>query len=384
MCSIGVVVTVFNQEKYIEQCLNSILQQTYKEIELVVVDDGSTDASGMICDRVAGGDSRVTVLHQQNQGPIMARLRGVELVEAESVTFVDGDDWLAETLYQDITAKNILGRADIVAYGMIRYRGEHDMYREPCIFEAGIYNKKEIDDKIIPKLFWDFDRCTYGLDPSLCSKFFRKEPLKKYLRNISTLNIHYGEDIALLYPLFLECDSIAVISKCYYYHRIRKNNILPSYYKDDQYYHKLYILYRHLFDVFSASEFREMLLKQLDYFYMYSVRLGKIKYGDLVFEERYIFPFDKIDKSSRLVIYGAGQVGQTFYSQLKRLQYCEVAGWVDRDYQSYQRDEIQGIESIQDMEYDYILVAVYGKEVAVDIKTNLIKTGIDAAKIITL
>lgn len=384
MCRIGVVVTVFNQEKFIEHCLNSILQQTYKEIELVVVDDGSTDASGAICDRVARGDSRITVLHQQNQGPIIARLHGVELVTAEYVTFVDGDDWLDEMLYQDMVAKNVLGQADIVAYGMIRYREEQDMYQEPCIFEEGIYSKEEINNKIIPKLFWDFDKCTYGLDPSLCSKFFRREQLEKHLRNIRTLNIHYGEDIALLYPLFLECDSIIVIGKCYYYHRIRKNNILPPYYKDEQYYHKLYILYRHLFDVFSSSEFREPLLKQLDYFYMYSIRLGKIKYGDLVFEERYMFPFDKVDKNSRLVIYGAGQVGQTFYSQLKRLQYCNAAGWVDRDYKLYRKDGVQGIESIQNMEYDYILVAVYGKEVAVGIRMNLMKMGIDAAKIITL
>ena len=382
MCKIGVVVTVFNQEKYIRNCLDSILKQTYKEIELVVVDDGSTDTSGAICDRAAEEDSRVTVLHQKNQGPIMARLHGVELVTAEHVTFVDGDDWLDETLYQDIVEKDVLGRTDIVAYGMIRYRGEQDMYREPCIFEEGIYNKEEINSKIIPKLFWDFDRCTYGLDPSLCSKFFHRGQLEKHLRNICTLNIHYGEDIALLYPLFLECGSITVISKCYYYHRIRKNNILPLYYKDEQYYHKLYILYRHLFDAFSSSGFRELLLKQLDYFYMYSIRLGKIKYGDLVFEERYMFPFDKIDKNDRLVIYGAGQVGQTFYSQLKRSRYCDVAGWVDRDYQLYQREEIQGIESIRDMEYDYILVAVYGKEVAVGIKRNLIGMGICADKII--
>lgn len=384
MDKIGVVVTVFNMENYISNCINSILQQTYKGIELVIVDDGSTDSSGAMCDKLARKDSRVKVIHQENQGPILARLHGVEQIEAEYVTFVDGDDWLDENLYQDIMEGKFLEKTDMVSFGIFRYRRDNDVYGDLCIFKEGIYRRENIEKDMLPRLFWDLAKCTYGLDPSLCSKIFRKELLLKHLRNISDLNIHYGEDIAVLYPLVLECGTIVILDKCYYYHRMRKGNVLAPYYQDAQYYEKLYYLYRYLYQAFSAYQYGEMLLKQLDYFYMYSVRSGKIKYGDLAFEERFLFPFDKIRKGSRLILYGAGQVGQTFYCQLRKVRFCEIVCWVDQDYQLYNRSEIKSVESIKAADYDYILIAVYGKETAVVIKNCLMKMGVASSKIVTI
>lgn len=382
MCKIGVVVTVFNLEQYIEFCLNSILQQTYQEIELVVVDDGSTDSSGAICDRVANSDRRIKVIHQERQGPILARLHGVEHISADYVTFVDGDDWLDGNLYQTIMDRQMLKEADMVCFGIFRYRGNNDIYRSSCGFKEGSYQKAAIEKEIIPQLFWNSESCTYGLDPSLCSKIFQKELLQKHLNNVSDLDIHYGEDIAVLYPLFLECNTIIMMDECYYYHRMRKRNVVAPYYQDEQYFEKLYRLYHYMHQTFSCSNYGEILLKQLDYFYMYSVKLGKIKYGDLVFEERYLFPFDKVEKGCRLVLYGAGQVGQTFYRQLEKIHFCEVVCWVDKNYQLYDNKGIQPVESIEKVEYDYILIAVYGRETVAVIRDSLIKTGVDILKII--
>lgn len=382
MSKIGVIVTVFNLEQYIEKCIRSILQQTYKEIELVIVDDGSTDASGVFCDKFADEDSRVKVIHQKNQGPILARLHGVEQITTEYVTFVDGDDWLDENLYQDIISSGILGKADMISFGILRYRGDNDFYRCPCIYKAGIYQRESIEKEMIPNLFWDLEKCTYGLDPSLCSKIFRKEALQKQLKHTSDLDIHYGEDIAVLYPIVLECNSIAVMDKCYYYHRQRKGGAVAPYYQDVQYFEKLYRLYHYLYQAFSSCQYSEVLVKQLDYFYIYSVRLGKMKYGDLAFEERYSFPYDKIEKGCRLILYGAGQVGQTFYRQMEKTKFCKVVCWVDQNYQLYNKSEIQSVESINKVDYDYILIAVYGKESAVIIKDNLIKMGVDSSKIV--
>ncbi len=384
MCKIGVVVTVFNLEQYIECCLSSILQQTYQEIELVVVDDGSTDSSGAVCDRIADSDRRIKVIHQKRQGPILARLHGVEHVTAEYVTFVDGDDWLDKNLYQMIMDRQMLKETDMVCFGIFRYRGENDVYRSACIFKEGVYQKTDIEKEMIPQLFWNSESCTYGLDPSLCSKIFRKELLQKHLNNVSGLDIHYGEDIAVLYPLFLECNRITIMEECFYYHRMRKRNVIPPYYQDVQYFEKLYRLYHYLYEKFSSCNYGEVLLRQLDYFYMYSVKLEKIKYGDLVFEERYLFPFDKIEKGCRLVLYGAGEVGQTFQRQLEKTHFCQIACWVDQNYHLYHKKEIQSIESMEKVEYDCILIAVYGRETAVAIKDNLIKTGVEVSKIIML
>lgn len=384
MDKIGIVVTVYNLEHYIEQCIRSIMEQKYQNLQIVIVDDGSTDRSGIICDALADEDSRITVIHQVNKGPIVARLKGVEQIESEYVTFVDGDDWIDENLYQDIINSGYLGKADMICFGIIRYCGPQDMYEETNIFHGGLYNTEEIDNRIIPKLFWDIERQRYGIDPSLCSKIFKRSIVLEQLKEIQDLCIHYGEDIAVLYPLILKLNSMAIIVKGYYFHRLRKNNNTPSYIADSLYFDKLFNLYKYLYKVFSEKRHKSNLIKQLDYFYIYSVRLAKIKYGDLAFEEAYIFPFDKVSKGSRIVIYGAGRVGQTFYNQLLKLEYCQIVGWVDRDADIYGREEITSVDSLQRMAFDYIVIAIEAKKTTDIVKKQLCDIGVKETKIVTL
>ena len=383
MEKIAVVVTVYNIQDYVATCLNSILQQKYKNIELIVVDDGSADCSGQICDEIAKGDGRVKIIHQENQGPILARLCGVEAATAEYVTFVDGDDWIDENTYQDIMDSGLLGEADLISFGINRYRGENDVFKEPYIFEAGTYSKEKITEQLLSKLFWNIEKSTYGFDPSLWSKIFKKTLLLAHLKKIQHLNIHYGEDIALLYPLVLDVDSIGIINARYYYHRIRKNNNVPPYISDREYYAKLFRLYQYLQDAFE-KDISGQLLKQLDYFYMYSVELGKIRYNDLAFENQYMFPFQKVPKGCKVVLYGAGRVGQTFFKQLKKIDYCNLIGWVDRDYSIYSELGVEPIERIIEWEYDFIIISITGKETAAKIAGNLSRMGISIEKIIQL
>ena len=383
MEKITVVVTVYNIQDYIATCLDSILQQKYKDIELIVVDDGSTDCSGQICDEIAQSDVRVKVIHQENQGPILARLHGIEVATTEYVTFVDGDDWINENTYQDIVGSGLLGTVDLISFGINCYRGENDIFAEPYLFDAGIYFKEKINDQLLPRLFWNIEKSTYGFDPSLCSKIFKKTLLLAHFKKIQHLNIHYGEDIAVLYPLVLDVDSIGIVNARYYYHRIRKNNNVPSYIRDKEYYSKLFRLYQYLQNAFE-KDISGQLLKQLDYFYMYSVELSKIRYKDLAFESQYIFPFDKVPKGCRLVLYGAGRVGQTFFKQLKKIDYCNLIGWVDRDYSIYSELGVEFIERLREWEYDFILISITGKETAAKITNNLLRMGISIEKIICL
>lgn len=381
MEKIAVVVTVYNIQDYIATCLESILQQKYKNIELIVVDDGSTDCSGQICDEIAKGDVRVKVIHQDNQGPILARLHGVEAATTEYVTFVDGDDWIDENLYQDVVDSGLLGAVDLISYGIKRYRGEDNIFEEPYVFEAGAYSKEKIFSQLVPQLFWNIKEMTYGLDPSLWSKIFHKTLLLEHLQKIQHLNIHYGEDIALLYPLILDVDSIGIINERYYYHRIRRNNNVPPYISDKAYYSKLYKLYCYLQDSFK-KDISGQLLKQLDYFYIYSVELGKIRYNDLAFESQYMFPFHKVPKDCRLVLYGAGRVGQTYYKQVSKIDYCEIVGWVDRDYNQYMKLGVAAVEQLAEVDFDFILVSVAGKDIVDKIVNTLLQMGISRERII--
>lgn len=382
MQKIGVVVTVYNLQDYVEECVNSILNQEYDNLDIVIVDDGSTDNSPEICDRIAKYDKRVKVIHQSNQGLIRARLNGANSLSTQYISFVDGDDWIKPELYKDIVESGYLDQTDIIDFGIIRYHSENDMRNDNGIFKAGLYEKNKMIKEIIPKMLWY--KSSYGLDPSICSKIIKRDLFITQINNIKDLKIHFGEDAAVIYPMILKACNIAVIKKSYYFHRQRKNNVLPRYITDPYYYDKVYKLYSYLRNVFSMSQYKEQLIKQLDYFYIASVRLGKIRYGDLAFEEDYIFPFDRVQKGSNIILYGAGRVGQTFYKQLQKLDYCRVVGWIDMNAQIYDKYEIHTPEYIVKLDYDILVIAIDSIKTAENIRNSLCERGIEKDKIIVL
>mgnify|MGYP003293215570 CR=1 FL=1 len=115
---ISVVVPVYNVEKYLFKCVNSILQQTYKDLEIILVDDGSTDESGIICDELATMDNRIIVIHQTNQGLSAARNTGIENSHGEFIGFVDGDDFIEPTMYEVMARHAIDDCVDMCVVGI--------------------------------------------------------------------------------------------------------------------------------------------------------------------------------------------------------------------------------------------------------------------------
>lgn len=110
MARVSVIVPVYNAEKYIERCVESLVNQTFADLEIILVDDGSKDASGFVCDRLAEADSRIKVLHCVNAGVSAARNRGIEIASGDYLSFVDSDDWMSLDAYDKMVS---LG-ADVV------------------------------------------------------------------------------------------------------------------------------------------------------------------------------------------------------------------------------------------------------------------------------
>lgn len=100
MAEVSMIVPVYQVEKYIAQCIESVLNQTFQDFELILVDDGSKDQSGMICDLYAAKDDRITVIHTENRGAAAARNTGMERAKGRYITFLDGDDYLAENMIE--------------------------------------------------------------------------------------------------------------------------------------------------------------------------------------------------------------------------------------------------------------------------------------------
>ena len=111
MPKVSVIVPIYNKEQYLEECVNSIQLQTLNELEIILVDDGSTDASGQICDRIAESDQRVVVVHTENAGVCAARNMGLKLATGEYIGFVDADDYVSTDMYQKMA--NIIDEINV-------------------------------------------------------------------------------------------------------------------------------------------------------------------------------------------------------------------------------------------------------------------------------
>lgn len=378
---IAVVVPVYNVEKYIGKCIESIMNQTYSNLEIILVDDGSTDFSGQICEEYQKKDSRIRTIHQKNKGLLDARYVGVSVADCEYITFVDGDDWISTHTYGTM-AEYLGDDIDVVACGIIRYLDEYNQYLDLNIISNGKYYKEEIEKTVLPGMIWNSEKGKFGLDPSLCIKLMKRELLMNQLKKVKSLEIYYGEDSAVTYPMIKEAKSMVVLDKCMYYHRQRRATVVSPYIEDEKFKDKLWKLYSFLLDEFAGyQECR----KQINYFYIHSMGYLKHIYGDYVDNDRYIFPFSEIPRDSNIVLYGARTVGQTYYDQLKRTAYCRVVAWVDKGYQDYQKvgmRNVSGIETITNIEFDYIVIAVSHMYLCEKIKKNLISLGVAENKIV--
>lgn len=219
---LSVIVRIYNVEEYISQCIESIINQTYKNLEIILVDDGSTDLSGSICDQYAEMDKRIKVLHQENKGAVKAAYKGVCAASCEYVTFVDGDDWIAKNTYESVL-NELEEEIDLITYGAIRYTDEYVYRYTPNRIPEGIYSKKDIEEKIFPRMLWNVEKKQkFDLDPALWNKVVKREIILESVENIKNLQIHYCEDAAIVYPMMKAVDKMIVLKECYYYHRQRK------------------------------------------------------------------------------------------------------------------------------------------------------------------
>lgn len=374
---LSVVVPVYNVENYIRECIESIQKQTLEDIEIILVDDGSTDSSGRVCDEYAMRDKRIKVFHTINQGPILARKLGVENAESEYITFVDADDFIAEKSYEYAITDMKQG-VDVIAFGIIRYFEERDCKFDLCRYESGIYDKEKIQKYIFPDMIWNSEIDSFGLDPALWNKVVKKQLVWNAYTKMKDLYFHYGEDVAIVYPLMLEAESLSIHQETYYFHRQREVGNFARYINDSKFFDKLYNLYKYLIGIFQeCPDFR----RQIELFYIHSVMLGRKKYNLPKQMIRHMFPFDKVQKRERIVLYGAGNVGQTYMDQLSQLDYCEVVLWVDKNFEKYS-DIVNNPEDIIKTEFDKVVIAIDAKNIRDAVKGFLMGKEIPEQKII--
>ena len=217
MIKISIIVPVYNAMDYLDECIQSVLQQSYPCFEMILVNDGSTDDSGEICNRYAENHSKVFVYHKENQGQLYARQYGVDRAKGDYCVFLDADDYLDKDALEIIAAKIHEVKCDCIVYGMKRKKEDQTI--------SYITNGDEylIDDKrnLYRKCFFSFE---YN---SMCRKAAKTDLLKNRKWN-DFYDIRYGEDLLQSIELLKVCKNVLFIKENIYNYRVNEKSITNS------------------------------------------------------------------------------------------------------------------------------------------------------------
>ncbi len=216
---VSVIIPVYNAQKTISRCIQSILKQTEKDLEIIAVNDGSTDSSGKILDRLAQSDSRIRVIHQENQGTVAARRKGVNIASGDYICFSDADDTIPPNAIELLLRQAQRSESDICIGNCvkkvkgIKIRG----YCSPCfqISEPQIYEREQIINELYISWFG-----ISNVPVSLCAKLFRSQIIKAAYANISDIRVFFGEDLIVTLNAFAIADKVSFIPDIVYYYYI--------------------------------------------------------------------------------------------------------------------------------------------------------------------
>lgn len=379
MSLLTVIVPLYNNEKYIRQCLDSICNQSYRDISIIVVDDGSTDGSGLIADEIAENDDRIRVIHQENKGLAEARFCGLRKCLTEYSTFVDSDDFILNNSYEyavEFMEKNI----DMIHFEISRYYDDTRAKREEHVLPAGYYDNSRIQDEVFHRLIWDFNSNCRGLEPSQCVRITKTELLRSRYEEF-TDRVHYGEDSLITYPLYLKIKSLEIVPYSYYMHRQYMTG--RPYICADGFFKEVYDLYNQLVKAFkSCFDMSYDFKKQIDHLYMYLVQEKKDYTDQFSLKDRFLFPFDKTVYGKNILLYGAGVMGHVYYNQLNKIDYCKDLLWVDRNYDFFNDKRIKNVDEIKKFDADYVVIAIENKTIHNEVVSFLIESGIDRGIIV--
>lgn len=229
---VSVIVPIYNSQKYLDKCIKSILNQTYKKFELILVNDGSKDNSLSICNKYKSKDNRVIVIDKKNEGSIVARNIGIKASNSDYVMFIDSDDWIDKNTLQNAVDEMLKNNTDVVVFNMYKVIGATGLIRKKNSDMYFKENKVYQDDEIRKKLVIAYFN-GHPFPSSLCAKLYRKEYLLssgKYLKYINFL----GDDLFYNMEILLKVKKVSIINKYLYYYRAGGNTskYMPHLFED--------------------------------------------------------------------------------------------------------------------------------------------------------
>lgn len=428
---VSVIIPVYNAEPYLNQCIESVLNQSLKEIEVICVDDGSTDHSLKILTACAEKDSRLKVITQENTSAGAARNKGLEIAQGEYLSFLDADDFFEKEMLETAYTESIESDTDIIAFRSNRYDDKTGLFheanwtiREELLPDLKVFSHKDIKkDFFIAFMGWAWDKLFKAEFIKRNSLFFQDQKsindqvfvfsalakaeriiinrnvfAHKRVNNVNSIstNYSYSKNPYFFYNALKELKKQLIVLQCY--EELERDYINYALYYSLWNLDKFFDteIYEDLFENLKSKWFLEfgVLDKQETYFYnpnnfkrcneIMLLKAKEYKKRSVIRNTNcgnFLFPFELVRKNAEIVLYGAGNVGKVYYKQVKYTDYCKVSAWCDKQYQSL-GDGYCDPEEIAAMEFDAIVIAVNDKDTAEKIAVELQHTGIESGKII--
>ncbi len=373
---VGIIVPVYNGEKTLEQCVESIRSQTYRNLQLILVNDGSTDHSGEICQKHAFADTRITIITKANGGLVRARKDGIRQCTAEFVSWVDADDWIEGDYIENLVKMQQESGADIVAPAHYKDIGVDSIFVKNGIAD-GVYGRSEL----IPRMLYTGEFFEYGIQPHLCTKLFRTGILKSTQEDVPDTVI-VGEDAAVTYPSILRAERVCVTSIAGYHYIQHAQSMTKTVYSNEE--KRIKTLTGFLRNAFGKAGGSEEGERQLRAYENYVLAIKQIGIFDRGSDSEILKPFGGFGLTDRIAVYGAGVLGQRIYRYLVSRNVPPVC-WLDRNFQVY-RDSGLDVDSpdilpeVKDS-FDYIIIANVTEKIARNIYHFMLEKGIPRHKI---
>ena len=304
---ISIIIPVFNSAAYLDDCLNSIVSQSYTDFELIIINDGSTDGSGQICDDWGRKDSRVRVIHQVNQGVSAARNHGIKVAKGEFITFVDSDDWIDKDYLLKLVS---VETADLVVSGMVRdflHKGNTKYYvpLSTCKIELGPNSADFFVDLNVKFLLF-----------GPVAKLYKRDIIVAH-SILFPVDCSLGEDLEFNYQYLKYVCTISCLAESHYHYMMREIESLSSRLRIDQFdidyrqwkiQKELYeeknmwnlsakqLLYRRLWEIVHDALFRGSKIRSAGWAYI--KKILSIKEIDILKEYTCLYPCAKWIKIS--------------------------------------------------------------------------------------
>lgn len=426
---VSVVIPVYNAERYLNECIDSLLGQTIKDIEIICVDDGSKDNSLEILHQYAKQDSRIRVVSQVNQGAGPARNKGMELATGKYLSIVDADDFFAPEMLEKAVNKAEEELSEIVVFGAWNYSDvTHVISPKRAVLRTDLIDVKcPFSRRELPKHILNFTLgCAWN------KLFLRSFVLENKLQFQA---VRLADDIYFTLLALAKANRISIVDENLLYYRMAnpdsqegQTNKTPTEFFQAYYGVKMtlheeglyeqveqsfvnkalancisrlgmlsaYQPYEYLYNKLKNEYFAAFEFDKYDKSYFYneddyetykvieSSSLAEFLYRQKYTLEHFIFggfqqlyfrfPFEKINKDDRIILYGAGNVGTAYFRQIVCSHYGEVVLWVDKNYKDYGH-LVNAPERIHEVEYDKIVISVASCETAKKIREYLLSVG---------